>query len=65
MSQQVQISRGQMLVPQPRQGRHDVRRERAVPENVKSKTTQLRQIETTHSFLKGERQWIPVFEYGT
>ena len=41
---QVLISCGQMHVPQPRQGRHDIRRERAVPENVRSFTTQLRQI---------------------
>ena len=51
--QQVQISRGQVLVPQPRQGRHNVRRERAVPENVRSYTTQLGQIETTRSVFEG------------
>ena len=35
-SQQVQISCGQVLFPQSRQSRHNVRCERAVPENVRS-----------------------------
>ena len=35
--------------PQSRQSRHDIRRERVVPKNVRSFTTELFQIETTRA----------------
>ena len=59
--QQVQISRGLVLVPQTRQGRHDVRRERALPENVRSYTTQLFEIEATRSVPEGRETMDPSF----
>ena len=46
---QVQMSCGQVLVPKSRQSRHNIRRERVVPKNVRSFTTQFVQIETTCS----------------
>ena len=52
-NQQVQISCGQMLVPQSTQSRHNIRRERVLPKNVRSFTTQLFQIETTRSVPEG------------
>ena len=63
--QQVQISCGQVLVPQSRHSRHNIRSERVVPENVKSFSTQLFLIETTCSVLEGRgRQRVQVFEFG-
>ena len=48
-NQQVQFSCGQMLVPQSRQSRHSIRRERVVLKDVRSFTTKLFQIEATRS----------------
>ena len=50
-----------MLVPQPGQGRHDIRREPAVPENVRSHTAQFKRLVR---YLKGERPWVQVFKFG-
>ena len=41
----------------------NIRRERVVPENVRSFATQLHRIEAARSDLKGERQWSQVFKY--
>ena len=57
--QQVQISCGQVLVPQLRQSRQHIRRERFVPKSVRSHTTQFRQIETTRSVLEGRGTMNP------
>ena len=46
---------------QPRQGRQNVRRERAVPENVRSFTTQHFQIEATRSVLEGRERMDPSY----
>ena len=35
-----------------------------MPKNVRSFTTLLFQIEATLRYLKGERQWVQVFEFG-
>ena len=50
--QQAQISCGQMIVSQSNRA-DNIRRERIVPENVRSFRTQLSQIETTRSVLEG------------
>ena len=42
-----------MLVPQSRRSRHNIRRERVVPKNIRSFTTQLFQIEATCSVFEG------------
>ena len=53
-NQQVQISGGHMLVPQSRQSRHNLCRERVVPKkNFRSYATELRHNETTRSVLAG------------
>ena len=54
-----------MFVLQSGQSRHNIRRKRAVQENVRSSTTQLHQIEAARCVLEGrERQRIQVFEFG-
>ena len=58
-NQQVQISCGQMLVPQSRQS--NIRRERVVPKNVRSFTTQFFQIEATRSVLEWRETKEPSF----
>ena len=50
-NQQVRISCGQMFVLQLGNSRHSSRRERVVPENVRSFTTQLHRIEALRSVL--------------
>ena len=60
-NQQVQISCGQMIVPQSRQSRHNIRRERVVPKNVRSFTAQLFQIEAIRSVLEGRETMDPSF----
>ena len=57
--QEVQFSCGQMLVPQSRQS--NIRRERVVPKNVRSFTTQLFQIEATRSVLEWRETKAPSF----
>ena len=58
-----------MLVLQPRQSGHNIRRERAVPKNVGSFTTQLLQSETTCSVPEGRENGfkfsseVAVFSY--
>ena len=47
-----QISCGQMLVPQSRRSRHNIRRERVVPKKVRSFAKQLFQIEATRLILE-------------
>ena len=42
-------------------GRHDIGRERAVPENVRSHTAQFKRLVR---YLKGERPWVQVFKFG-
>ena len=56
--QQVQISRGQVLVPQ---SRHNIRRERVVSDPSQHNFTKLKRLVR---YFKGERQWIHVFECG-
>ena len=60
-NQQVQVSCGQMLVPQSRQSRHNIRRERAVSDNDRSVTTQLQQIEASRAVLEGRETMDPSF----
>ena len=52
-NQQIQVSRGQMLFPQSRLSRHNI------PENVRSFTTQLHQIDATRSVLERREAMDP------
>ena len=61
INQQVEISCGQMLVLQSRKSRQNIRRERVVPKNVRSFTTQLFQIEATRSEPEGREAMDPGF----
>ena len=53
-----------MFVPQPRPSRHNIHRERDVPEDVKSHSAESCQVEEACQYLKRERQWRQVFKYG-
>ena len=58
-NQHEQISCGQMFVPQSKQSRHNIRRKRNVPKNVRSFTTQPHQIEAAVSILEGRNALDP------
>ena len=64
--QQVQISCGQVLVPQSRQSGRNIRRERVVPKNVRSFTTPLFQIssDTLHRHGIGKTKHIDLAHLG-
>ena len=52
-----------MLVLQSRSTRHNIYRERAVPKDVESQSTELARLKRLGRYLKCERQWGQVFEY--
>ena len=53
-----------MFVPQSGPSRHNIHRERIVPEDVESQPAEPCQIERLARYLKRERQWGQVFTYG-
>ena len=53
-----------MLVPQSRSSRHNIHRERAVPKDVEPNQQGLARLKRLARYLKRERQWGQVFEYG-
>ena len=53
-----------MFISQSGQGRHDIHRERIVPEDVESTPAESCQFEKAARYLKRERQCGQLFEYG-
>ena len=61
---QVQITGCQMFVLQPRPSRHNIHRERVVPEDVKSHSAESCQVEEARQVLETRETVGQVFEYG-
>ena len=56
---------GQMLFPQSRQSRHDIRRERVVRQLMSDPSQHsCSKLKRTSRYLKRGRQWIQVFAFG-